>query len=192
MEKELEHLRRRNECLKTEFEQEKQVFPVTISPTTNSVAVFFSHRRSLPPRLADHTHEKCMCVLCIMSQCEVNDLQQQLSQQADYCTSMGAACCTLLWRVSRQEDSIHSILSGVSRSRSGRPKISSARQDRALVNLCLKDRRKTSVDLKKEWEEASGVVCSTRTVYTNTLPLLPFSFPSSSLSLSLSPAVQGE
>ena len=50
------------------------------------------------------------------------------------------------------------------RSRSGRPKISSARQDRALVNLSLKDRRKTSVDLKKEWEEASGVVCSTRTV----------------------------
>ncbi|CAI8056247.1 Heat shock factor 2-binding protein [Geodia barretti] len=46
------------------------------------------------------------------AKCEVNDLQQQLSQQADYCTSMGAACCTLLWRVSRQEESIHSILSG--------------------------------------------------------------------------------
>lgn len=47
------------------------------------------------------------------TQCEVKDLQQQLSQQADYCTSMGAACCTLLWRVSRQEECIHSILSGV-------------------------------------------------------------------------------
>lgn len=67
MEKELEHLRRRNECLKTEFEQEKQVFPVTISLTTNSLVVFFSfsHRRSLPPRLADHTHERCMCVFYV-------------------------------------------------------------------------------------------------------------------------------
>ena len=40
-------------------------------------------------------------------------MSQQLSQQAEYCSSMGAACCTLLWRVSRHEDCIHSILSGV-------------------------------------------------------------------------------
>ena len=30
--------------------------------------------------------------------------------------------------------------------------------------MSLRDRRKTSIDLKREWEEASGVVCSTRTV----------------------------
>lgn len=74
VDKELEHLKRRNESLKAEFEKEKQ--------------------------------EK------FSSKCEVSDLQQQLSQQADYCTSMGAACCSLLWRVSRQEENIHSILTG--------------------------------------------------------------------------------
>ena len=47
-------------------------------------------------------------------QCELTELSQQLTQQADYCSSMGAACCTLLWRVSRHEDCIHSILGGVS------------------------------------------------------------------------------
>ena len=49
---------------------------------------------------------------CTM-QCEVSALQEQVSQQADYCAAMGAACCTLLWRVSRQEDCIQSILTGV-------------------------------------------------------------------------------
>ncbi len=47
-------------------------------------------------------------------QCETVELSTQLSQQADYCSSLGSVCCTLLWRVSRQEDCIHSILSGVS------------------------------------------------------------------------------
>jgi hypothetical protein len=74
LEKTLEYMKRRNDTLKTDYEQEKK--------------------------------EK------FALKCEVNDLQQQLSQQADYCTSMGAACCTLLWRVSRQEECIHSILSG--------------------------------------------------------------------------------
>lgn len=46
------------------------------------------------------------------AKCEVRELTQQLAQQADYCSSMGAACCTLLWRVSRHEECIHSILSG--------------------------------------------------------------------------------
>lgn len=44
--------------------------------------------------------------------CEVTELSQQLTQQAEFCSSMGAACCTLLWRVSRHEDCIHSILGG--------------------------------------------------------------------------------
>ncbi len=47
-------------------------------------------------------------------QCEVQDSAKQLSQQSEYCASMGAACCTLLWRVSRCEDSIQAILAGVS------------------------------------------------------------------------------
>ena len=73
-----------------------------------------THRKSLLQRFVMYTvNIRHMKSLNSLSQCEVNDLQQQLSQQADYCTSMGAACCTLLWRVSRQEESIHSILSGV-------------------------------------------------------------------------------
>eukprot|EP00731_Ephydatia_muelleri_P026957 Em0018g1057a len=36
----------------------------------------------------------------------------QLAQQAEYCSIMGASCSTLLWRVSKHEESIHSLLSG--------------------------------------------------------------------------------
>uniref|UniRef100_A0A8W8HLQ4 Heat shock factor 2-binding protein n=1 Tax=Magallana gigas TaxID=29159 RepID=A0A8W8HLQ4_MAGGI len=43
---------------------------------------------------------------------EVEVLTQQLSQQSEYCSGLGAACCTLLWRVSRSEDTIQSILIG--------------------------------------------------------------------------------
>ncbi|ESP04797.1 hypothetical protein LOTGIDRAFT_229909 [Lottia gigantea] len=44
--------------------------------------------------------------------CDLQDLSQQLSQQSDYCSSLGAACCTLLWRVSRKEEGIEAILTG--------------------------------------------------------------------------------
>ncbi|WAR00336.1 HSF2B-like protein [Mya arenaria] len=49
---------------------------------------------------------------CIKLRCELQSLGQQLSQQLEYCTSLGSACCTLLWRVSRQEDTIQAILAG--------------------------------------------------------------------------------
>lgn len=39
----------------------------------------------------------------------------------------------------------------VDKKRSGRPKISSARQDRMLVRLCLTDRRKSLPELRQEW-----------------------------------------
>lgn len=44
---------------------------------------------------------------------EVEVLSQQLSQQSEYCSGLGSACCTLLWRVSKNEDTIQSILIGV-------------------------------------------------------------------------------
>ncbi|XP_078316161.1 heat shock factor 2-binding protein-like [Crassostrea virginica] len=43
---------------------------------------------------------------------EVEVLSQQLSQQSEYCSGLGSACCTLLWRVSKNEDTIQSILIG--------------------------------------------------------------------------------
>ena len=36
-----------------------------------------------------------------------------MGDQSEYCSSMGAAVCTLLWRVSRQQDSVTSLLGGV-------------------------------------------------------------------------------
>lgn len=50
------------------------------------------------------------------------------------------------------------------RLRTGRPRISSAREDRELVRLSLKNRRLTSTQLKREWGESSKVACSSRTV----------------------------
>lgn len=45
---------------------------------------------------------------------QVQELTDEMSRQSDYCSSLGSACCTLLWRVSRCEESIQAILIGVS------------------------------------------------------------------------------
>ena len=50
------------------------------------------------------------------------------------------------------------------RKRSGRPRISTPRDDRALQRICLHNRRFTSSHLKREWEQPSGVTSSARTV----------------------------
>ncbi|KAK3595139.1 hypothetical protein CHS0354_028573 [Potamilus streckersoni] len=44
--------------------------------------------------------------------CDLQELTNQMSQQSEYCTSLGSACCTILWRVSRNEDSVQAILMG--------------------------------------------------------------------------------
>ncbi|KAM6447067.1 heat shock factor 2-binding protein isoform 1-T1 [Liasis olivaceus] len=41
---------------------------------------------------------------------QLNDAKQQLLQQAEYCTEMGAAVCTLLWSVSNNEEAVKNIL----------------------------------------------------------------------------------
>lgn len=46
-------------------------------------------------------------------QVELQASNEQIRQQLEYCSAMGAACCTLLWRVSRCEESIQAILVGV-------------------------------------------------------------------------------
>ncbi|XP_051870462.1 heat shock factor 2-binding protein [Pristis pectinata] len=43
---------------------------------------------------------------------QLNEARQQLLQQAEYCTEMGAAVCTLLWSVSSNEESVQFILGG--------------------------------------------------------------------------------
>lgn len=57
-------------------------------------------------------HNKAM----VRMEHRVREVNHQLLQQSEYCANMGAACATLLWRVSRRQDSIESILSGVSHS----------------------------------------------------------------------------
>ena len=58
----------------------------------------------------------CFCCCFGYLQNELQGLQDMLAQQADYCSAMGSACCMLLWRVSRHEECIQSILSGVSQT----------------------------------------------------------------------------
>ncbi|XP_062831230.1 heat shock factor 2-binding protein isoform X2 [Anolis carolinensis] len=41
---------------------------------------------------------------------QLNEAKQQLLQQAEYCTEMGAAVCTLLWSVSSNEETVKNIL----------------------------------------------------------------------------------
>ncbi|XP_069492261.1 heat shock factor 2-binding protein [Ambystoma mexicanum] len=43
---------------------------------------------------------------------QLNEARQQLMQQAEYCTEMGAAACTLLWGVSNNEEVVKNIVSG--------------------------------------------------------------------------------
>ncbi|XP_045708566.1 heat shock factor 2-binding protein [Phyllostomus hastatus] len=43
---------------------------------------------------------------------QLNEAKQQLQQQAEYCTEMGAAACTLLWGASRSEGVVRAILGG--------------------------------------------------------------------------------
>ncbi|XP_072900811.1 heat shock factor 2-binding protein [Hemitrygon akajei] len=48
----------------------------------------------------------------LASNLQLNEARQQLLQQAEYCTEMGASVCTLLWRVSSNEESVKFILGG--------------------------------------------------------------------------------
>ncbi|XP_023378942.1 heat shock factor 2-binding protein [Pteropus vampyrus] len=43
---------------------------------------------------------------------QLQEARQQLQQQAEYCTEMGAAACTLLWGVSSREEVVTAILGG--------------------------------------------------------------------------------
>ncbi|CAG5120967.1 unnamed protein product, partial [Candidula unifasciata] len=45
-------------------------------------------------------------------QVSIKDLTDQLSQQSEFSFSLGSVCCTLLWRLSRQEDCVQILVSG--------------------------------------------------------------------------------
>jgi len=50
------------------------------------------------------------------------------------------------------------------RPRSGRPRLSTLRDDRELLRISLRNRMFTSTQLKREWNETSLISCSARTV----------------------------
>ena len=99
--KECETLKRKRNALAAKYEIEKQekfaakVFHI-VHPYIPLLS--FSLSSSLP--LSIH-------------QCALSKATQQLEQQSDYTASLGCVCGTLLWRTSQNEESIHSMLSGV-------------------------------------------------------------------------------
>ncbi|XP_021362678.1 heat shock factor 2-binding protein-like isoform X2 [Mizuhopecten yessoensis] len=117
--------------LATEITQLRQNFPKVVNKrVTNAISKIDNLemeivwlKQKYEEAEAETQHWKSRCEVAIADcqkekqdnmqlRCEVRDLGQQLSQQSDYCSSLGSACCTLLWRVSRCEESIQSILVG--------------------------------------------------------------------------------
>uniref|UniRef100_A0A4W6FNJ6 Transposase Tc1-like domain-containing protein n=1 Tax=Lates calcarifer TaxID=8187 RepID=A0A4W6FNJ6_LATCA len=48
--------------------------------------------------------------------------------------------------------------------RSGRPRVSSARNDHILIHMCRENHQMTSQELQQQWSNQTGVQCSTCTV----------------------------
>lgn len=46
-------------------------------------------------------------------QSEVSSLTEQAGQQSDYWACMGVTCCSMLWRLSQNDESVSTLLSGV-------------------------------------------------------------------------------
>ena len=105
---ECKNLRRRNDLLMADLEEGKKEF-FSIKVYITSITSFSWTNLFLLLGISLLTHDAHNFV-----QNELRELKEVLTQQADYCSSMGSACCMLLWRVSRHEDCIQSILSGVS------------------------------------------------------------------------------
>ncbi|XP_069126206.1 heat shock factor 2-binding protein-like isoform X1 [Argopecten irradians] len=117
--------------LATEIAQLKQTFPTVVNKRVTSAITKVNHletelsilQQKYEESLAETERWKTRCELAVTDcqkekqdnvqlRCEVRVLSEQLTQQSDYCSSLGASCCTLLWRVSRCEESIQSILVG--------------------------------------------------------------------------------
>uniref|UniRef100_A0A667XXQ9 Transposase Tc1-like domain-containing protein n=1 Tax=Myripristis murdjan TaxID=586833 RepID=A0A667XXQ9_9TELE len=49
--------------------------------------------------------------------------------------------------------------------RSGRPRVSSARNNCIVICMCRQNRRMTSQELQQQWSNQTGVQCSTHTVH---------------------------
>ncbi|XP_060063773.1 heat shock factor 2-binding protein-like [Ylistrum balloti] len=117
--------------LATEITQLRQTYPKVVNKRVTTAISKINHletefcqlQQKYDESVTETQRWKARCEMAVTDcqkekqdnvqlRCEVRDLSQQLSQQSDYCSSLGSACCTLLWRVSRCEESIQSILVG--------------------------------------------------------------------------------
>ncbi|XP_029188570.2 heat shock factor 2-binding protein-like [Acropora millepora] len=98
-ERDLEVSEAENKRLKSELEQLKCGYE-------RDMEVLKKKNDSLLEESERHMEEKYKL------KCQLLETNQQMGDQSEYCSSMGAAVCTLLWRVSRQQESITSLLGG--------------------------------------------------------------------------------
>ncbi|KAK7485552.1 hypothetical protein BaRGS_00023240 [Batillaria attramentaria] len=52
------------------------------------------------------------CKRCVSYRGKWRSMSAQLNQQSEFCSSLGAATVTLLWRVSRSQDAVSTLLTG--------------------------------------------------------------------------------
>ncbi|XP_051626865.1 heat shock factor 2-binding protein isoform X5 [Manacus candei] len=74
---------------------------------------------------------------------QLNEAKQQLLQQAEYCTEMGAAVCTLLWGVSSNEEAVKTILGG---SKAGKFFTITAQTMESFVKSLSEDMKQQDLD----------------------------------------------
>ncbi|XP_068127140.1 heat shock factor 2-binding protein [Hyperolius riggenbachi] len=116
-------VRRRDlERLTTEVMQMKEFLPQIVnSELVESVQRLEAAESALEGKEEDCDHARARLEVCqgeylksreenMSLLAQLSSLQEQLLQQADYCTHMGSALCTLLWGVSNREEAVKTIL----------------------------------------------------------------------------------
>uniref|UniRef100_A0A4W6DY73 Transposase Tc1-like domain-containing protein n=1 Tax=Lates calcarifer TaxID=8187 RepID=A0A4W6DY73_LATCA len=89
---------------------------------------------------------------------------QILSQEGYSCCQIARKCRCSPSAVGYTLQKYRQANSLEDKPRSGRPRVSSARNDRILIRMCRENRRMTSQELQQQWSNQTCVQCSTHTV----------------------------
>ena len=83
----------------------------------------------------------------------------------------GLSCRQIARRVRKSPTGVAALLQKLrqtgnmrDRRRTGRPRVNTARDDRNLCRMSLRDRKKTAVKLHQEWTNGGAVTASVRTI----------------------------